>query len=216
MITLAKIRLCILVIASAACLGFSGSANGMQKARKPFGDPNEYHLLCNGDSHCVELYYFGSGPVSSDEMLESAKGKHIWDIAPITQLHWTEKRKLKESIVKARRDTAKIGCQLIVSKEFSSFTIDATVMPVRRPNSSIAFLIQYSKIFSNRPLKIPGRTVESEESSEEGREIGRRLRDLPGSRGQSSDDENLDAELAENLLPFGLYDESFGNEQQSI
>jgi len=216
MTTHKKTRLCILTIVSAACLGFSGSANGMQKVRKPLADPNEYHLLCNGDSHCVELYYFGSGPVSSDEMLESAKGKHIWDIAPITHLHWTEKRKLKQTIALARSDTAKIGCQLIVSKEFLSFRIDATVMPVHRPNSGIAFLIQYSKAFSNTPLKIPGRTVESEESSEEGRELGRNLRDLSGSRGQSSDDENLDDGLAENLLPFGLYDESFGNDQQSI
>lgn len=204
MITRIKTRLCILAIVFAACIGFFGPTNGMQKGEKRIKDPNKYHLLCTGDMHCVQSYFFGSGSVGSEQMLASSQGKHIWDISPISQLHWTEKKKLKESIASACRGNTKMVCQLIVSKEFQSFIIDASIKPVKCHNSSIDFLIKYSIIFSNRSLKVPGRSIESEESSEEGHELGRALRDLPGSRGQSCDYEQQSGDDQEARPSFGF------------
>jgi hypothetical protein len=216
MITHIKIRLCMLVIAFATSLGFLGSMYGMQKAEKRIEDPNKYYLLCNGDMHCVQSYFSGSGKVGSEEMLASSQGKHIWDIAPISQLHWTEKRKLKQSIALACRDTAKIGCELIVSSKLRSFIINANIKPVKCFNTGIGFLIKYSIIFSNRTLKIPGRSIESEESSEEGRELGRGLRDLPSAIEWASDEVSVDGEECsddhEARLPFGF---SLGCESES-
>lgn len=134
MITHSKTRLYILAIASAACFGFSGSANGMQKLKR--------YLMCTPDKNCTTS--FVSGPEFWNGGSQDNKGKYLWSIEPFTLLHQSEKEKLLDSMKKACLDDKKITCQLAVASESLCFLINVKINCVKCDDGSICLFMRYA------------------------------------------------------------------------
>lgn len=141
MITLIKIRLCILAIASAACFGFSSSANGMQEGEGPYRDLKRY-LICGSDKNCIKSFVAGHQFWNGGS--EDNKGKHLWDIKPFASLHKSEKQKLLDSIKNACYEDKKITCQLVVTARSQCFLMKVKINSVKCDDGSIGFFMRYS------------------------------------------------------------------------
>jgi hypothetical protein len=141
MITLIKIRLYILAIASAACFGFSGSAHGMQEGEGPCRDLKRY-LICGPDKNCIKS--FVAGHEFWNRGSEDNTGKHLWDIKPFALLHKSEKQKLLDSIKNACYEDKKVTCQLVVISRSQYFLVDVKINSVKCDDGSIGFFMRYS------------------------------------------------------------------------